>query len=117
MLVLSRKSSETIRFPQLGISVEILSVKGSRVQVGIAAPPEIQVLRKELEPASHSVEGSLGISFPGPQIFDVRSCRQLKNSCFQKTEIACSVENDMVEQFDANNRAGSFELRGDVEVA
>ncbi|MBX3421150.1 MAG: response regulator [Pirellulaceae bacterium] len=49
MLVLSRKSSETIRFPQLGISVSILSVKGNRVQVGITAPPEIRVLRQELE--------------------------------------------------------------------
>lgn len=49
MLVLSRRANETIRFPQLGISVSIVSVKGSRVQVGIDAPPEIQVLRRELE--------------------------------------------------------------------
>lgn len=54
MLILSRRASETIRFPQLGISVSIVSVKGNRVQVGIDAPPEIQVLRRELE--SNSVE-------------------------------------------------------------
>jgi carbon storage regulator CsrA len=56
MLILSRRASETIRFPQLGISVSIVSVKGNRVQVGIDAPPEIQVLRRELE--SNSVEAT-----------------------------------------------------------
>ncbi len=49
MLVLSRRASETIRFPQLGISVSILSVKGNRVQVGVDAPAQIQIVRKELE--------------------------------------------------------------------
>ena len=52
MLVLSRRANETIRFPQLGISVSIVSVKGNRVQVGVDAPPDIQVLRKELESAT-----------------------------------------------------------------
>jgi carbon storage regulator CsrA len=52
MLVLSRRANETIRFPQLGISVSIVSVKGNRVQVGVDAPPDIQVLRKELESAA-----------------------------------------------------------------
>lgn len=56
MLILSRRASETIRFPQLGISVSIVSVKGNRVQVGIDAPPEIQVLRHELE--SNSAESA-----------------------------------------------------------
>jgi carbon storage regulator CsrA len=49
MLVLSRRPNETILFPQLGISVSIVSVKGNRVQVGVDAPSSIQVLRKELE--------------------------------------------------------------------
>jgi carbon storage regulator CsrA len=52
MLVLSRRATESIRFPQLGISVSIVSVKGSRVQVGIDAPSEIKIIRKELESAT-----------------------------------------------------------------
>lgn len=60
MLILSRRASETIRFPQLGISVSIVSVKGNRVQVGIDAPPEIQVLRRELESNSDERPGSRG---------------------------------------------------------
>lgn len=54
MLVLSRRASETIRFPQLGISVSILSVKGNRVQVGVDAPAQIQIVRKELESVSET---------------------------------------------------------------
>lgn len=54
MLVLSRRANEAIRFPQLGISVSIVSVKGNRVQVGVEAPAEIQILRKELESSSES---------------------------------------------------------------
>lgn len=52
MLILSRRPTEAINFPQLRISVSIVSVKGNRVQVGIDAPPEIRVLRHELEPNS-----------------------------------------------------------------
>ncbi len=57
MLVLSRRTNETIRFPQLGIAVSIVSVRGNRVQVGVDAPPEIHVLRQELEatPANGAV--------------------------------------------------------------
>ncbi len=48
MLVLSRKNKEVIRFPEVGISVEILRIKGSTVRVGIDAPMEISVVRGEL---------------------------------------------------------------------
>lgn len=49
MLVLSRRVSDTIRFPELDITIEILKVKGAGTRVGIDAPVEIQVLRGELE--------------------------------------------------------------------
>lgn len=48
MLVLSRRESEKIFFPDLGISLEIVRIKGNIVRVGIDAPPEIRVLRGEL---------------------------------------------------------------------
>ncbi len=49
MLVLSRKENQTIRFPHLGVSVEILRVEGNRVRVGIDAPKDVRILRGELE--------------------------------------------------------------------
>lgn len=48
MLVLSRQKNQRINFPGLGISVEILDVKGSRVRVGVDAPLEVRVLRDEI---------------------------------------------------------------------
>ena len=48
MLVLSRKNKESIRLPELNISIEILQVKGKSVRVGIDAPLEVTVVRGEL---------------------------------------------------------------------
>ncbi len=49
MLVLSRRPSDTIRLPDLGITIEVLNVKGSSVRLGVDAPIEIKVLRGEVE--------------------------------------------------------------------
>lgn len=48
MLVLSRRKNEEIIFPDLGITVEVVHVKGSTVRLGIKAPKEIRILRGEL---------------------------------------------------------------------
>ncbi len=48
MLVLTRRIGESIRVPSCGIAVKILEVRGSKVRLGISAPPEIKVLRDEL---------------------------------------------------------------------
>jgi carbon storage regulator CsrA len=48
MLVLSRGENDRIVFPSLGISVEVLKVKGSRASIGIDAPKSIRVIRHEL---------------------------------------------------------------------
>lgn len=48
MLVLSRKEDQKILFPALGISLEILHIKGSTVRVGIDAPMEVRIVRDEL---------------------------------------------------------------------
>lgn len=47
MLVLSRKAGEGITVNQ-DISIEILSIEGDRVRIGIQAPKEIRIYRKEL---------------------------------------------------------------------
>ena len=48
MLVLTRKLNETIHFPELDISVNVLSLGNSKVRIGIDAPLEIKVIRGEL---------------------------------------------------------------------
>jgi carbon storage regulator CsrA len=53
MLVLSRRCQDSIHFPELDITIEILQVKGSTVRVGVDAPLEINVLRGELVGKEH----------------------------------------------------------------
>lgn len=48
MLVLSRNEMEKVLFPTLGISVEVLRIRGRTARLGIDAPSEIPVLRHEL---------------------------------------------------------------------
>ncbi len=52
MLVLSRRPSEKILFPSVGISVEIIQTKGNTVRVGIEAPEDVRILRDELKTRS-----------------------------------------------------------------
>ena len=63
MLVLSRRTDETICFPELGITVKIMKVKGKTVSLGIEAPDEIPILRGEL------VESATSLNEPQPVIF------------------------------------------------
>ncbi len=48
MLVVSRKENQSVVFPSLGISVDIIRVAGRTVKVGIQAPSDIRILRGEL---------------------------------------------------------------------
>lgn len=62
MLVLSRKNKESIRLPELNISIEILQVKGKSVRVGIDAPLEVTVVRGELANQTTKRISSAGLS-------------------------------------------------------
>lgn len=48
MLVVSRRIGEEILVPQFGIVFRILEVRGNKVRVGITAPSDIRVQRREL---------------------------------------------------------------------
>lgn len=51
MLVLSRRPGEKLVFPDIGATLEVLSVKGNATRLGILAPSAIKVLREELIPS------------------------------------------------------------------
>jgi carbon storage regulator len=53
MLVLSRREKQRIKLGD-SIIVTVVRVTGDRVRLGIEAPPEVLVLRDELEPRSVS---------------------------------------------------------------
>lgn len=50
MLVLSRKAGEAICFPALDITITVSQLRGRCVSLGVEAPDDIQILRKELVP-------------------------------------------------------------------
>lgn len=56
MLVLSRRTSEEILVPSLGITLKVISIKGGTVRLGITAPDNVQILRGELLDSDHSDE-------------------------------------------------------------
>ncbi len=49
MLVLSRKEGERVKLGDT-IVITVVGVSGDKVRLGIKAPPEVLVLREELEP-------------------------------------------------------------------
>ena len=48
MLVLTRRENEKIVFPEVGITVELVSISGSRARLGVEAPAEVRILRHEI---------------------------------------------------------------------
>jgi carbon storage regulator CsrA len=48
VLVLTRRENEKILLPDLGVTVELMSVSGNRARLGISAPAAIRILREEV---------------------------------------------------------------------
>lgn len=48
MLVLTRKPGEEIVIPSLNVTVRLIEIRGDKVRVGIEAPADIAVHRKEV---------------------------------------------------------------------
>jgi carbon storage regulator len=59
MLVLSRKVGEKIVVPACGLTITVVSLKGNRVRLGIAAPEDIRVDREEVWKRSANQEDHL----------------------------------------------------------
>jgi carbon storage regulator CsrA len=53
MLVLSRKETDKIVFPTLGITVEVLRIRGNVAKIGVDAPSEVPIYRHELTDRKH----------------------------------------------------------------
>jgi two-component system, OmpR family, response regulator len=58
MLVLSRKTDQKIIFPNLGVSLKLLSVRGSLAKIGIEAPDDLPIFREELVEGLENVGGT-----------------------------------------------------------
>ncbi|MCE9632052.1 MAG: carbon storage regulator [Planctomycetia bacterium] len=66
MLVLSRKQNERIRVGE-SVVVTVVRVSGDKVRIGIEAPPNVRVLRDELDDESLgtvTLEGGMELPIP-----------------------------------------------------
>lgn len=79
MLVLSRKRDQTILFPTLGITLNVLRVSGTTVSVGIQAPQSIQILRGELSQTSGTQEAVAEKKEIGDDKRDAVAAHRLRN--------------------------------------
>lgn len=74
MLVLSRKPNETIEIPELGISIEVIKIKGGTVRLGITAPDSYRILRGELLETVTDFEGTASVLADQPKHQRLESC-------------------------------------------
>lgn len=63
MLVLTRKSNQSIMIGD-DVEVSVLSVMGEKVRIGIQAPQEIPVFRKEIYLEIHREDGTVASDAP-----------------------------------------------------
>lgn len=99
MLVLSRKEDQTIIFPNLGISIEIVRVQGNKVSVGVEAPKTIRVVRGELQksaddPQAATSDVSLGklieLLAPAAQL-ELRACLDTAGLAVYAAQKQCEI--------------------------
>ncbi|MEM1228435.1 MAG: response regulator [Planctomycetota bacterium] len=75
MLVLSRRANETIQFPALGVTVEVLRCGPRATRIGIEAPREVEILRGEIADKLARVNapsGDASIPDVGSVVSDIR---------------------------------------------
>lgn len=70
MLVLSRKQNERIRVGD-SVVVTIVRVSGDKVRIGIEAPPNVRVLRDELDDESLGTVTLDAAELPIPRLLGV----------------------------------------------
>lgn len=99
MLVLSRKETDKILFPTLGITVEVLRIQGNVARIGVDAPPEVPILR-------HEIADLKGVEFPADQNTDAK-LRQLIGALRHRLDGAASALNQLHEhlEYDRDGRA------------
>jgi carbon storage regulator CsrA len=93
MLVLSRRETEKVLFPSLGISVEVLRIRGNTTRLGIDAPPDIPVLRHEVA-KGRSIELTPDGSTTQEQL------RKLSQAVRQRLDHAANALNKLHEKLD-----------------
>lgn len=92
MLVLSRRENQKVLFPNLGITVEVVAVKGKNVRLGIDAPSEIRIIRSELAEDSDEEFEAYG----NPEM--AREERHRRNNLLNSVSLQIQVAQKLLER-------------------
>jgi carbon storage regulator CsrA len=103
MLVLSRRPNEKVLFPSINAAVQVVSIKGGTVRLGIEAPPEVTILRAELQ--DRAAERGATTPLAKPVESSLRELRHLLRNRLSVTTVGLGLLRQQV-------RAG---LSGDME--
>lgn len=87
MLVLSRKETERIRLGK-SIVVTVVRVSGDKVRLGIEAPPDVLVLREELQPHEAAYQQALNQQVLDQQAPDRPELQELSTASLSVDELA-----------------------------
>jgi carbon storage regulator CsrA len=100
MLVLSRRENETIVFPTLGISIELLRLRGAAAKIGIEAPDDVPVKRGELL-------GLRSLEFTAEEPPASEKLRRLRQAVRRRLDEAALQLNDLHRQVEEGAAAES----------
>ena len=89
MLVLSRRPNEKVLFPSINTAVQVLSIKGGTVRLGIEAPPEVTILRAELQ--DRTAERGATTRLPEPAGSRLRGLRHLLRNRLNITTVGLGL--------------------------
>ena len=89
MLVLSRRLNEKVLFPSINTAVRVVSIKGGTVRLGIEAPPEVTILRAELQ--DRTAERGATTRLPEPAGSRLRGLRHLLRNRLNITTVGLGL--------------------------
>ncbi len=93
MLVLSRRESDRILFPSLGISIEVLRIQGNKTRLGIDAPADIPILR-------HEIASLKDVEFSSESQTQTGQLRELVHAIRGRLDTAATQLNQLHSAFD-----------------
>lgn len=104
MLVLSRKESDRILLPTVGVSIEVLRIRGNTTRLGIDAPDEIPILR-------HEIADLKAVEFTGDDESSKRKLVKLSHALRQRLSSASSALNRLYQHLEGDSVAEEFILK------
>ena len=97
MLVLSRHENETIVFPSLGITVEVLRLRGTAAKIGVEAPADVPIKRGELL-------GLKSLQFTSDEESPPEKLRRLRQAVRHRLDDAALQLNELHRQLEEGDR-------------